>query len=73
MNLLLLDSSALVKRYVDEIGSGWLKSVVDPSAGNRLAIASLTAVEVVSAIVRRQRSGSLSPADTALFDWRFPS
>jgi predicted nucleic acid-binding protein len=66
MKSLFLDSSALVKRYVDETGSLWLRSLVGASTGNRLAIASLTAVEVVSAITRRQRSGTISSADAAL-------
>jgi hypothetical protein len=56
------DTSALVKRHVDEAGSPWVKSLVRAKAGHRLFIARITAVEVASAITRRQYSGDLSPA-----------
>ena len=54
------DSSAIVKRYISETGSGWVTSMSDISTNNRIYIARITAVEVVSAITRRKRGGSLS-------------
>lgn len=54
------DSSALVKRYVAEVGTAWVTSILDPAVGNLLQVARLTGVELVSAIARRARSGSLS-------------
>jgi len=68
-----LDSSALVKRYVRETGSAWVLGVADPLAANRLYVAGVAGVEVVSALARRARSGSLSPADTAagIADFRY--
>jgi uncharacterized protein len=59
------DSSAIVKRYMNETGSAWVGGITDPSAGNLLPLASLTGVEVVSAVSRRQRGGSVSPNDAA--------
>jgi uncharacterized protein len=59
------DSSALVKCYIAEIGTVWVTSLMDPAARNRLHVARVTAVEVVSAIARRARSGSLSAAHAA--------
>jgi predicted nucleic acid-binding protein len=56
------DTSALVKRHVDETGSAWVKSLVRAKAGHRLYIARITAVEVTSALTRRQHQGDLSPA-----------
>jgi uncharacterized protein len=56
------DTSALVKRHVDETGSPWVKSLVRAKAGHRLYIARITAVEVTSAITRRQHAGDLSRA-----------
>jgi len=56
------DTSALVKRHVTEAGSLWVKSLVRAKAGHTLYIARITAVEVTSAITRRQHSGDLSPA-----------
>ena len=57
-----LDTSALVKRHVTEVGTTWVKSLVRAKAGHTLYIARITAVEVTSAITRRQHSGDLSPA-----------
>jgi hypothetical protein len=56
------DTSALVKRHVTETGSAWVKSLVRAKAGHTLYIARITAVEVTSAITRRQHTGDLSPA-----------
>ena len=56
------DTSALVKRHVTEAGSVWVKSLVRAKAGHTLYIARITAVEVTSAITRRQHAGDLSAA-----------
>ena len=57
-----LDTSALVKRHVNENGSRWVKSLVHAKADHQLYIARITAVEATSAITRRQRAGDLTPA-----------
>jgi predicted nucleic acid-binding protein len=59
------DSSALVKRYAQETGSDWIVALTEPSAGHSLYIARITAVEVVSALSRRQRGGSISESDAS--------
>ena len=56
-----LDSSALVKRYVAEVGTAWIQAMTVPAARNALLIARITWVEVLSALIRRQREGGLSP------------
>jgi uncharacterized protein len=56
------DTSALVKRHVTESGSPWVKSLVHAKAGHTLYIARVTAVEITSAITRRQHAGDLSTA-----------
>jgi predicted nucleic acid-binding protein len=56
------DTSGLVKRHVTEAGSNWVKSLVRANAGHTLYIARITAVEVTSAITRRQHKGDLSAA-----------
>lgn len=48
-----LDSSAVVKRYATEPGTAWIQGLTDPAAGNRIYLVRLTAVEVVSALVRK--------------------
>jgi predicted nucleic acid-binding protein len=59
------DSSGIVKRYVNEIGSGWVTGILSLPARNSIHVARITAVEVVSAITRRQRSGGYSAASAA--------
>lgn len=54
-----LDSSALVKRYVAEVGSDWVRGIADPADRNQLIIARVTWVEVASALARRGREGVL--------------
>ncbi len=48
-----LDSSALVKRYRQEVGSRWILELAAPPA--QLIVARLAHLEVASAIVRRGR------------------
>ncbi|MEG4114736.1 MULTISPECIES: type II toxin-antitoxin system VapC family toxin [unclassified Microcoleus] len=60
VNAYFLDTSALVKRYVPEIGTDWILSITDPATDNDLAISQITWVEVHSAFARRLRDGSLS-------------
>lgn len=60
-----LETSALVKRYVSEVGSSWVTSLIVPPALHTIHLAALTSVEVVSAISRRQRGGSISATNAA--------
>src|SRR5438093_9306518 len=64
MAAFLFDSSALVKRYLDEPGSEWVRRVLHPSLGHDVVVAQTTPVELVAAICRRQHAGAL-PADDA--------
>ena len=73
MTAYFLDSSALVKRYVPETGSAWIRALSAPNPGNSLFIARITWVEVRSAIARREREGSLTPTDATLIIQRFRS
>ncbi len=45
MVICFLDSSALVKRYIVETGSAWIKSQTDPASGNQLYVAWITCAE----------------------------
>jgi predicted nucleic acid-binding protein len=56
------DTSALVKRHVIEVGSGWVLSLVRAKAAHDIYIARIAVVEVTSAITRRQHSGHLTRA-----------
>ncbi len=66
MAVYFLDSSALVKRYAQETGSAWVETLTGPQAGHGLYLARITAVEVVVAVARLQRHGSLTEVDAAL-------
>jgi uncharacterized protein len=60
------DSSAMVKRYVNETGTPWVISITDPAAGARVYVTAITGVEVVSAITRRLvHVKTISQADAA--------
>lgn len=61
MSAYFFDSSSLVKRYAVETGTRWVFSLVRPSAKNRLYLARITGVEVIAALTKRMRVGSLTP------------
>ncbi|MDQ3802800.1 MAG: type II toxin-antitoxin system VapC family toxin [Acidobacteriota bacterium] len=66
MSTYFFDSSAIVKRYVSERGTGWVLGVTDPRAGNRILVARITGVEVVAALTRAGRNrGATAAAATA--------
>jgi predicted nucleic acid-binding protein len=63
MAVYFVDSSALVKRYISEIGSTWVLSLFDRALNNDVLIAAITGVEIIAAITRRARGGSISATD----------
>jgi predicted nucleic acid-binding protein len=65
MALIFMDSSAVVKRYVQETGSVWVGILFIAVPVNEITIVSITGVEVVAAITRRVRGGTITPADAA--------
>jgi predicted nucleic acid-binding protein len=60
-----LDTSALVKRHVNEVGTAWVRSLTRPKTAHTFYIARITAVEVYAAITRRQHGRYLSTAQAA--------
>ena len=73
VNIYFLDSSALIKRYVVEIGSPWIKTLTDSQTGNSLLLVRITWVEVLSAFARRQREGGITAAEVAALIAKFRS
>jgi uncharacterized protein len=57
------DSSALAKRYIQEVGSAWVTALTDPRAGNRVYTALVTGAKLVAAVIRRLRAGSITTSD----------
>ncbi len=66
MAVYFLDSSALVKRYIRETGTDWVESLFSPNLGNDCFVAAIAGVEIIAAITRRSRSGSIKAVDAAL-------
>jgi uncharacterized protein len=50
-----LDSSALVKRYVIETGTAWVRGITRHRPATVIYIAHITAVEVTCAVARRRK------------------
>lgn len=66
MAIYFFDSSAIIKSYLIEIGTNWCRAITDPLADNRICLAQITMVEVVSAITRQARNGNISITNAAL-------
>jgi predicted nucleic acid-binding protein len=47
------DSSAIVKCYVQEQGSGWMVALLDAATVHHLYLARITEVEVITTVRRR--------------------
>jgi hypothetical protein len=59
------DSSGIVKRYVKETGSGWVKAITNPTSGNEIFTSLISGAEVVAAICKSGRMGSITPQAVA--------
>ncbi len=63
MSAIFADTSALTKRYVPETGSAWVRSWIEPVAGNTVFVSEVAIVELPAALARRRRDGSVSPTE----------
>ena len=72
MAIYFFDSSGIVKRYVEEKGTPWVLGITKPETQNRIYLARIAGVEVVSALTRQKVSGNLSEttATTAVSQFR---
>jgi predicted nucleic acid-binding protein len=60
MDAFYFDSSTLVKLYVSEIGSRWMREIFKDATEGTLYTNVLSQVEVISALARRMNRGELS-------------
>lgn len=60
MTTFYADTSALIKRYITEDGSEWMRKQVRISSGNVVIICDVTPVEIFSVLARLNREGRLS-------------
>lgn len=63
MGIYFIDSSALVKRYINEAGSTWILGLFAPTLNNEVFIATITNVEIVAAITRAERGKRISASN----------
>ena len=66
MTSVYLDTSALIKLYIEEEGTERIAGIVEEADDVRLVILDLTPIEARSAIRRREREGDIESADA---DW----
>ena len=58
------DTSALLKRYVNEAGSAWVRATFEAPETD-IIVSQLTLVEAVAALARRAKGGAFRPGDAA--------
>jgi predicted nucleic acid-binding protein len=63
VSIAYLDSSALVKHYIAEVGSDWVKSLLALDRTPTVFTSNMTVVEAACAFARRRRERTLSPQD----------
>ena len=61
----------LVKRYVQEVGTAWVRSITRHSPSTTIGIARITAVEVTSAVARRRKGRTLTSRKASSILHRF--
>lgn len=65
MGIYFLDTSTLVKRNVQEVGTAWVRNLTRSDSPHALYIARIAVVELVAALTRRERGGHLTAAQAA--------
>ncbi len=60
MSSYFFDSSALVKRYMPEVGTRWIRHLTAPASGHTILIAHITLIEMMSAIARHYHDGNIT-------------
>ncbi|MBS1251192.1 MAG: Ribonuclease VapC49 [Anaerolineales bacterium] len=65
MAVYYFDTSALVKRYAQETGTGWVTNLANPISGNDIYIVRITGPEMIAAVFRKVRTGEISSQDAS--------
>ena len=65
MAAFFLDTSTVLKRYVQETGTAWVQAPAAPTVRHSPFVVRITLAETVAAITRRERGGSITPQDAA--------
>ena len=62
-----VDTSALAKRYTNEIGTRWVRNWTKTSTGNWIVVSELIVVEMFSVFARREYDGHMTVSTTERF------
>lgn len=60
MSVYFFDSSAIVKHYVDEVGSDYVKNLIDSKNKNTIFVSRITKVEVTAVFARQLKARRLT-------------
>lgn len=60
MAVYFFDTSALIKKYVAELGSSWVIEQCEPELDHTITISQATLVEAVAALCRKAREQNIS-------------
>jgi predicted nucleic acid-binding protein len=71
MDYYFFDSSGIVKNYIIEIGTNWVKNIFNSFATNVIYAVSIAEVEVVSAFARRLKGKTLTVGEAAIASAQF--
>lgn len=63
MSSYFLDSSALLKHYVNEMGSAWVGEILHPANNHTVHTAAITEVEIIAALARRSKAPGAKPQE----------
>jgi len=63
MAVYYFDTSALVKRYAQETGTGWVINLTDPTSSHDIYVVRITGPEMIAAVFRKVRTGEISSHD----------
>ena len=60
-----LDSSALIKRYVQEQGTQWVRRTTEPGSGHQLFVARHAILESAATLLRQARAGNVEAQEAS--------
>ena len=71
MDYYFFDSNAIVKNYIVETGTNWVKSIFNSAATSVIYAVSIAEVEVISAFARRLRGKTLTINEAMIASTQF--
>jgi len=66
MSAYYFDSSALVKCYAQEVGTNWMRGLINAQPANEIFTALVTGAEIIAAIKRRERGNTITATAAAV-------